>query len=187
MNRKKIRLPLKANMSRGVVVTFAYNDYWIWNDTIRDSKSDPYEVIYLTEDEKNIIHYKEDHLIGVHYILLIGEELDDLNQRICSHLDVYEVEELFELISEETMIPDLIQNIYFVAVAASAGFDESYYQKYKKLLFHKNEEVRLASIRGIGYIEWKEFKEDLIKVVENDASEKVRISSEAMIKGIDLL
>ncbi|TPN83943.1 hypothetical protein FHK87_18435 [Aquimarina algicola] len=174
-------------MSRDVVDTFAYNEYWLWNDTIKASESNPYEVIYQTEDEKNIIHYIEDHLLGVHYLLLRGEQLDELTKIIHSKLEVFKIQELFELISKETSIPDLIQYIYFVAVASPSNFKDDYYENYRELLFDINENVKLAAIGGLGYIEWKEFREDLVKVFENDESKKVRASAETMIKGIDLL
>ena len=89
MDENQKRVVLKESVSRKDIEIVAWDNDWVFEDEIIQGKQNPYEVIWTVEDEQNTIHYIEDFLIQVNYILARGQDSDLIIQQVCSSLATY--------------------------------------------------------------------------------------------------
>ena len=91
-----IRLALKNSVSKLDFDKAAWKYGWLWWEDIPRTENNPYEVIRTTRSNKTSIHYFDDHLMDVCYIIIDGseEEAQKVHREICSSLDTYSYKDI---------------------------------------------------------------------------------------------
>jgi hypothetical protein len=179
----QIRVPLK-NVTINEVDTLAWREEWSIQASIPRTQDNPYEVVFTAEDGTSI-HYIEDFLLGVSYLLLRGEEPALVAERVRKKLPTYSVDEIKRLVAQGKTRDEQIRAIYLVAAATTPRFDASLYRLFEITLASNNPEVRSAAILGMGYAAWPEFKALLQPIEATDPDARVREDARAMLESLE--
>lgn len=183
MPMTQIRVPLK-DVTIDDVDTLAWREDWSFQASIPRTQDNPYEVIFTAEDGTSI-HYIEDFLLGVNYLLLEGEEPGPLAEDIRKKLPTYSVDETKRLVAQGKTRDELIGAIYLAAAATSPRFDESLFKLFEIALESDDPDVRSAAILGMGYAAWPEFKALLRRIEATDPDSRVRGDARAMLDSLE--
>jgi hypothetical protein len=180
----QIRVPLKENVNINDVDTLAWREEWNIQASIPRTRDNPYEVIFTAEDGTSI-HYIEDFLLGVNYLLLEGEDPAPTAERILGKLPTYSIDEIQRLVERCRTRDEQIRAIYLAAAATTPRFDASLYRLFEITLASNNPEVRSAAILGMGYAAWPAFKALLQPIEATDPDARVREDARAMLESLE--
>ena len=185
MKAQKIRFPLKELVSENEIYTAALRHDWLWWDKTLANEDNPYEVVWITDDEKNTIHYIDDHLINLRYLVVQGEAVDEIAKQIHSSLATYTREEIRQTVEEATTRDQYIHAIYQVGIAAPQDYDPELFEWFKIGLSNPDAKVRKATILAIGYVGWLEFRAVLQELKTNDPDQSVRQRASILLEGYE--
>lgn len=187
MKASWVRTALKDNLSKSDFDQAAWKHGWLWYSDIPRAEDRPFESIRTTRSSKTIIHYFDDHLIDVRYIIIddSGEEAQKVHQEICNSLDTYNYEDVERLLMNATNSEEYIRAIYRIAVAAPPQFQPHYFKLFEQVLNNPDAKVRDAGIFAIGYAGWPEFRNILEQIKATDTDATVRESAAIMLDGYE--
>jgi len=182
---KRVRMVLKDDVDEDDIDGLAFNANW---DLIEVAKEDPregtpYQVIWATEGEREAIHYINDHVLNLRYVLVKGNAPDNVLWEIRKTLHVYEVSEIIEELNSATEADAIVKAINKLAVAAPQSFDFETYNLFKKYAAHPDPEVRSAVIFAMSYPAWKEFRQLVEQLGLNDPNSEVRETAQYFLEG----
>jgi hypothetical protein len=186
MKAQKARFLLKESVSEDEIYTAALNNDWLWWDKTLSSEDNPYEVVWITDDEQKSIHYIEDHLINLRYLVAQGDDVEQIIKQIHSSLDIYNNAEIRQLVEKASTRDEHICAIYQVGIAASQDYDSEFFELLKIGLSNPDAEVRKAAILAVGYVGWSEFREILQHLKTDDPHLMVRERASIMLEGYDI-
>ena len=180
-----LRVALKDNISKSDFDQTAWKYGWLWAEDILRTKERPYEIIRTTRSNQTSIHYFDDHLIDVRYIVIDGVETEahSVYEQICDSLDIYKYEDVDDLLNNAVNADNYIYAIYRVGVAAPSRFESRYFRLFERVFTNPDSKVRDAAIFAIGYVAWPEFCEILQEMNKNDTDSTVRESAALMLDG----
>ena len=187
MKAQKARFLLKESVSEDEIYTAALNNDWLWWDKTLSSEDNPYEVVWITDDEQKTIHYIEDHLINLRYLVAQGNDVEQLVEQIHSSLATYNKEEIRQLVEKATTRDEQVSAIYQVGIAAYQDYDSDFFELFKIGLSNPDAEVRKAAILAVGYVGWSEFREILQHLKTDDPDLTVRERASIMLEGYDII
>lgn len=156
----------------------------VFYEIIEAEDSERYEVIWNTKDGNTFLHYLEDDLTSVNYFIIEGERQEQYAEKIKQLVDVLDFEDIIEKLNEaeeEDAPSGLVYSIFLLATF-SHEFQEDIFKYFLKYLFHEDSNVRYATILATGYVSWREFKEPLENVRDNDSELRVREFAEYMLE-----
>lgn len=181
------RIVLKDIVTQKDVTLLAGQRDWLWWEEYPQTEQQPYEKIWITEDEKTSIHYIEDFVVGLNYIMIKGAAVNEISEIINKMLGTYSETDIKSSLNDAKTTEDTIKAINHIAVTASEEYNEEVFKLFEQALEHKDSEVRKATIMGMGYPGWHEFKALLEKLQQSDTDEEVRKHAGFLLEGYDAL
>ena len=134
----------------------------------------PYELIYLTRWEGVSLHYQEDTLIGVPYLLLIGAVEEHMVDMVRKLFPVESVETLVLKAYDATSADEKIDVVYRVAAACGPGVHDGALLVFKACFIDSDPSVREAAVFATTYVGWREFEPSLTGLAADDPAPEVR-------------
>src|SRR5262245_12367787 len=183
MASNKIRIALRESVTRQKLDSAAWDNNWDFDQIIQRSETRPFEKIWLTPDEQTAIHYIEDFLLGINYLLIQGAEADQVAQQARATIETYSNADIRQMAQQAKGRDDNIRAVYYAAIAAPLQYDESFFKIFQQAFAHENPDVRSAGVVASGYVEWPEFREPLEKLQQSDPDETVREDARVMLEG----
>ena len=180
MNDK--RIPLKDYVTDDIVVAeSSYND-WLWWGEISQTEKTPYEIVFIKPGKKAYIHYIEDYMVKVKYIVARGEQADKVVEEAKNSLDCYSWQEILNEYATSKNHKQKIQTIYIAGTAAPFEFNPEHKKFFDNSLQDEHPDVRIATIVAMGYMGWSEWIPVLEDLKNNDPDETVRDSAAGMLE-----
>ena len=180
-----IRLGLKEEHPRDAVDTLAYDEQWYLEDSQERTAKTPYEVVWrLQKTSDTRIHYVEDHVITLAYLIIVGPRARQVAEVARRRLKVFTVDEILEEAGRAKSRDDWIYVVYELAAAAPAEPDPRIVQVLERALEHDDRDVRRAAMVAMAYMEWKELRPLLERVNEKDPDPGVKKMARVTLEGL---
>lgn len=181
------RLVLKGDVSREEVDQAARTLDWLWWQDVDRTAERPRETIWVTPDHESRVHYIEDFLIGLNYLLFEGPRADELASAALElpTLSVYPHDEVVAIGRVADSRDGLIQAVYLAGVAGLPGRpDDELLEVFRKCFASDDDDVRHAAIAATGYAGWPQLVDELERLVGSDPDEGVRRDAQLMLDGL---
>jgi HEAT repeat protein len=181
------RLVLKENVSREDVDQAARTLDWLWWEDVERTGESPHETIWVTPDHESRVHYIEDFLVGVNYLLFEGPRAGELARGALEvpTLSVYTHDELIALGRQADSRDDLIHAVYLAGVDGVPGhLDDDLVEIFRKCFASADPDVRHAAIAATGYVGWPQLIEELERLAASDPDEGVRGDAQLMLDAL---
>ena len=75
----------------------------------------------MLQDQQTSIHFVEDFVIDVDYLVIKGPEADDVLKQAVSSLDTYDKNDILELAAKAAGSKERIRAVYYAAAAGAGG------------------------------------------------------------------
>lgn len=175
------RITLKDYVTDDMVMTEScYND-WLWWGEISQTENTPYEIVFIKPGKKAFIHYIEDYMVKVKYIVAKGEEANKVIEEAKKSLDCYSWQEILDEYATSENHRQKIQTVYIAGTAAPLRFDPEYKKFFDNSLQDEHPDVRIATIVAMGYMGWSEWIPVLRNIKDKDPDSTVRDSAAGML------
>jgi len=168
------RVLIRESVHPEEINQIAYENGWQFQELILPTETQPFEKIWVTADGEIQIHYIEDYLLGVRYLLVNGENRDTIISLIQTRIATFDRASIQLQLETATDANLAIRATYHLAVIAPEMFDPELFAYFKAMLLHPNNEVRRAAIFATAYAPWTEFRPYLERMKADDAAEDVR-------------
>ncbi len=155
---------------------------WIYLKRVKPDpeKFIPGESIFKPKDADVTVHYVDDFIAQVVYILLKAEDLDELTDvadEIAEELPTYSSDEILQLYPAAKDEAERSKAIRLTGIAAPGRYDERYFAIFRAALAASETPVRLAAVQMTAYLGWRELGALLEPLRDSDADEGVRTSA----------
>jgi hypothetical protein len=182
MNETK-RIPLKNNVTDDMIIAESRYNEWLWWNEISRTENTPYEIVFIKPGKKTSIHYIQDYLIKLHYIVAIGEEADKVIEEAKNSLDCYSWQEIVDYYdANKDDYKEKIGAVYLAGIAAPLEFSPEHRKFFDNSLQDEHPDVRIATIVAMGYMGWTKWIPVLQDLKNNDSDATVRDSAAGMIE-----
>jgi hypothetical protein len=179
------RLLPKPSVSRDDVTHLAWDRGWRYHDMFAADDDRPFEKIWLTPNGETGIHWIEDHILDLSYLLLEGERQEDTAREIASAIPTYGREDLRELVEGASDWDDFMVALQHVAAAAPPEFDPEIFGWFEQAFEHEHPTVRKIAALSTAYPAWPEFRALLAEAANNDDVPEVRDVASRMLEDLD--
>ena len=173
---KELKIVLKNSVSHDDVSLYAWQQDWELHDVFPRTETTPLTKIWVSSDGQTAIHYFEDFYINNQYLLLKGQNKEQVAEEIFNFLDVYTIEEICQKLQKQNIIPknEYINTVLSLGVAINQDYSQELFNVFEQLIYHSDSDVREAAIFATTYLGWKEFRELLQRIKNEDSSTSVR-------------
>ncbi len=170
------RLVPKSAHAEGKLAGLALDEWWLVHRILLPTRTQPKKIVWLTRDEQVAVHFVEDPMVDLDYIIVEGksEEREKVARLIREKLDIYDDEDIAELIENAQTPNERISAVQHAALAAPLEFDETYFKYVTDALADPNPEVRRAALTTTAYVAWRQLKEPMEKVSQSDPDPAIR-------------
>ncbi|HEX7151246.1 MAG TPA: hypothetical protein VF618_07140 [Thermoanaerobaculia bacterium] len=179
-----MRIVMDPSVTLDDAETVPFKLKWQFGDYVKKKKDVPYEVIYRTP-EKTEVHLVDDHVIGERYWTLSGPGITKMAAKLRDQVKTISVDDIPSYV-DATKAEKVKHGIAFAALLAPEKFDKRFFAWFERGFSHRNPDVREQAIVGSGYVGWKELREKLEEVAENDSDAEIRKSAKLMLEGFEL-
>ncbi|MGH3117619.1 MAG: hypothetical protein ACRDQ2_11030 [Gaiellales bacterium] len=162
----------------------AEREGWGFETFVEETKDQPFELVWTTEDGRASIHYVEDPVLGIDYVLARGKRHDDVVNLLRSEVDTVPPSEVVAGSKEAHTKEEMIGATYLAAATASSKFDPALFDVIERALSSSAPQVRLSGIVSCGYVEWKQCRSPLERLAKSDPDDDVRRAARAALQGL---
>jgi len=182
------RIPMKPEMTEENLHGFFFEADWDVTALLDyDEKIDrPYEIVWANYERDTVVHYIDDHAIGVRYLVIDGNEKENIEKDLRAEFDFYNCDELLEAVHDAKEIDDLLHAFSLLAIVATSQVDVEIFQVFENLLAHENAEVRRITLFTLAYIGWPEFKSTIEHLAAKDEDPRVRERAAILLEGYNM-
>jgi hypothetical protein len=177
------RYVLKPHVGRSDVELLAWDRDWNLA-AMGNEEADVYVDVWSTDDGKNEIHYVEDRPIGLNYLTLRGENLEEVDEGIRGDFEILDFSEALQTLRGAVDRDSELRAFYAVALNATEDQRELVLQQFRAAARHSDVGMRQAAVMATGYLPWP----DLVALVEtmrrDDPDPLVRQNAEILLEGI---
>lgn len=178
------RVPLRESVNRATLEDAAWSNGWLlWNE-IERSDSTPHEVVWVLKDQKTSIHFVEDFVIDVDYLVIKGPDADKVLKEAVSSLDSYDKNDILELAKKAAKPEERIRAVYYAGAAGAGPFDRDLFGVIERAAEDEDAKVRRAAIVATGYLEWAQARKLLERLARDDPDDRVREDAKLMLEGL---
>lgn len=171
---RTIRVVLKPSTSEEDITALAGRHGWHFQEALGPTEQQPYEKIWIAPDNYTSIHYIEDFLLRIRYIIVTKDRPDEVVAQIQSGLDVYSRDEILGLVDTADELNQRILALHRVAGAAPQEFDQAIFDCLQRAMNDPEVAIRRAAIFATTYAHWPEFQESLERLQASDDDPSVR-------------
>ncbi len=163
-----------ADLRREELSTVAWQQNWECCDIQKRDEQNPFMITWMTRDEKTSICYLENHIVDIPYIMIEGENQEQIAEVLCSSLDFYDVKELYASLNSNLEDWKIIRGIHLFGTALSGSFNADYFGVFERYLSHPNPDVRKVTMFAAAAPSWAEFRPLFEQVSNSDPDLTVR-------------
>lgn len=179
-----IRVVLGPSVSRDSFERFAAEHGWRLHRRIPRSVEAPYEVIWSIGADTTAAHYIEDDMLGIPYVLVMGEDEHGIARRLREGIDTvvgsYAARSSLEASSKE----ERIRAISYLAAAAPPRADSDLLRSFATLLTDRDSDIRRHAIFACAYPSWPELDPLLEHVWQTDQDPELRAAAGKALEAI---
>lgn len=175
-----VRLVPKSATTRADIEQLAGQSGWVHHGTTAKGERTPFEITWLSPDRGATVHWIEDHLIHVDYVLLEGPDTDPTLQELTSALDFHTAESLHDLFDATRDGAAVMDALHVLGVHCSGRFDPDLFALFRWALHDPNPLVRRVALRMVALTDWAEFLPVIDYVRSHDPAESVRSQAETV-------
>lgn len=169
-----IRLVIESSYSIWEVSCFAADHSLIFHTYVPVSDNSPEEVIWSTRDGQTRLHRLEDQFAGIVYLLLDGAGAKALAASAVEKLDGLDTQTLAHAMSSHDSAALSAPAIAALGVLAPRTFDLVFFDLFRWVLHHPDEEIRRAAIKATAYAPWPELATELQRLASEDEVDDIR-------------
>jgi hypothetical protein len=178
------RIVLAPSSTRADFHDSALEHGWQLERVVDAGAENPYEEIWTLGDTRTAVHYIEDALINVPYLLVFGERVDDVAARVSEALETVTAEDAVRATRMARTRAERLRSIAYLAAAAPATVDPEVLAAFEELLADPDPTVRDSAIFGSVYAQWPEIGDLLEHVRAHDAEPPIRQAADDALAAI---
>ena len=154
------------------IVKGIYFCRWSWKDESEETEKTPYTRLYVDDDSKTYIYYREEHkdVFESRYFYVEGEDIESVVKKLYTLADILDTPELihrYETVEEPRQRGSAV---YQLGIAMTGkGFDPKVRDVFQKALQDDEPGVRIAALWGMAWSQWTE----LLPLIEEAADDTV--------------
>jgi hypothetical protein len=169
------RLCLQDAVSVGDLSSLAWELDWDIYEIYRGGGRTPFEKVWRSRDEASAIHYVEDPLIGLRYLLLRGANQDGIAEQIRESIGILGREALSNEHQQATGSRELERTLRQMAVAAVPHRpDPDWLARFRQAGIHDSSRVRRAVVLAAVYTGWRGLAPLLADLAAADPDQAIR-------------
>jgi HEAT repeats len=184
--QRKIRVVLRPEAGREDVDDVALDLDWLFLRNFPSSEERPYEDMWIDRDERTYIHYIEDHLVDLRYLVLNGPDADQLRSEVVAVLAVHQPADGPAAWESARSEADRIQAVHLLALTADPDDHAEAAGYLRRAAEDTGVEVRRAVILAATYVGWPELRELLTELAQSDPDPTVVRDARLALEGLDL-
>lgn len=177
---RKIRLVPRTTVSRADIEQLADSLSWTHYRTTTEDAQRPHETTWLAPDHGAAIHWIEDHVIRVNYLLIQGPDVAPTTDALKSRLDFYTSESLQATFDETRDGSALMDALHTLGVHCSGPFDPDLFALFRWAMNDPDPLIRRVALLAASMTHWREFIPLLDYVRAHDREESVRLQAQTI-------
>jgi hypothetical protein len=159
---------------REEISTVAWQQNWECCDIQKRDENNPFTITWMTRDEKTSIQYLENHIVDIPYVMIEGENQEQIAEVLRKSLDFYHIDELYDRLNSNLEDQEILRAINLFGSALSGKFNADYFGVFERYLSHPSPDVRKATMFAAAAPSWAEFRPLFEKTRLNDPDLTVR-------------
>lgn len=167
------RLAFDGSVTRDAFGRTAVALGWLPHDVVQRSDEAPYEEIWVAADD-TVVHYIEDELIGVSYLVVRGEREIAVAQDVADGVGTVGAADAAAMVRSATTSADRLRGLAYVAAIAPAERDDELLRALSETLGDADPEVRRGAVFACTYPSWPELDAVLERVSTDDPLPELR-------------
>jgi hypothetical protein len=156
----RIRIAVRPAVRMDELDLLAWRENWDIVNLLTRTPERPREVIYAAGDGVHV-HYIEDYVLGVDYIMLEGPRAAGTAATIRTKLDTYGLDEILAQVAAAKDRAEKVHALHVLAAAAPPEYDSAVFEAITSALRDSDPEIRFAAAIATAYTEWREFRASL--------------------------
>lgn len=179
------RLSLKNSVTPGNLSHLAWDLDWDIYDIIKGDETRPFEKIWLANSGQTTIHYLEDRLIGVRYLLLEGKAQPETASQIREAIAVYAEADITAMFDQARGPKSLIRALRQMGAASQPAIViPAWCQRIEKAARHESPDVRYAAVLALAYTGWRTLRPLLEELAADDPDPDVQKTAAAALTAL---
>jgi hypothetical protein len=181
-----IRLNLKNDVTIGDLSRLAWDLDWDIYEIIKGDDRTPFEKIWLANDDRAVIHYIEDRLIGVRYMRIEGEGQAEITAGIRANVGIYdraEITEMYDTAGDEKALVRALRHMGTAAQPSAPDLDWA--ARFQQAAVHPSPVVRRAVVLAAVYAGWCDLRSLIQSLAEADPDPETRARAQAALDALE--
>ncbi len=181
-----IRLCLKDSVMADEISVLAWELDWDIFDIIKAGDQTNFEKIWHSQDESTAIHYVEDRMIGVRYLLIRGARHQEIARQVRQSCAIYDREELTGLYDAAGDEKTLAKVLRLMAVTAAPQTpDPDWLARFEQAGAHAQPVVRQAAVLAAVYTGWQGLAPMLTRLSRNEPDPATRTLAQKALAALE--
>lgn len=170
------RLVPKRNDPKSKLSTMSLDEDWLVHRILLPTETQPKKIVWLTKDKQVAIHFVEDPMVDLDYIIVEGkqEDRDKVARLIRDKLAIYDDNDIRDIVEKAETPGERISAVQHAALAAPLEFDETYFKYITDALHDPDPKVRRAALTTTAYVAWRRLKQPMEELAESDPEPEIR-------------
>jgi hypothetical protein len=179
------RLVPEPTITRDDVSGLAHEHGWTFQELYAADEEGPFEKVWLAPDGATTIHWIEDPVIAVDYLVIGGHDEVRVAQQISDQVPTLTREDMRRLMHSAGSWDEMVRAVGYVAATAPSQFDPEVFGWLERGLRHENPDVRRVAVAATAYPGWPELRAPLRAVAESDPEPDLRESATALLAHLE--
>lgn len=182
----KIRVVLRPEVTLDDIEEAALDLDWLFLRNWPASEERPYEDLWVDRDEQTSIHYIDDHLVSVQYLLISGPDARTVETEAREALSTCGPADATNAWQHASTRAERVEAVYLLALATDPADYTSAAELLRAAASDGDPEVRRAVILAATYVGWPELRAVLAELEERDPDESVRRDARFALEGLNM-
>ncbi|HEY1345687.1 MAG TPA: hypothetical protein VGF54_11910 [Streptosporangiaceae bacterium] len=167
------RIVLSPRVTRREFEDIAFGSGWRLHEVVEAAEEHPYEEIWSVDNGRSAVHYIEDGLLGLLYVIVLGEHVDELEASLRRALETVRPADALEWLDDAASAERRVQAAAYLAASAEHPAPDLI-EAFDRLMRDPVADVRRAAIFAATYPAWPELLPLVQNVARDDADAGVR-------------
>lgn len=171
----------KVTVTRDEVTSLARSKGWQYHDMYVADGHQPFEKVWLTADGRTGIHWIEDQILELDYLVVEGDRVDEIARSLREDLDTFGRDELRALVEGACEWHTFLYALHHVAAAAPPAAEPELLTWFERGFTHEEPAVRNMTAILTSYPAWPELHRPLERLLGDD-DDNVRATAARMLE-----
>lgn len=179
----KTRVVLRPEVTVDDIEEAALDLDWLLVRNWPASDERPYEDMYVDRDEETVIHYLDDNLVGLRYLVIKGPDADTIERDARELLPTYRPDDATKAWTTAATLEQKTQAVHLLALATDPKERASAVEALQSAAADPDPRVRRAVILASTYVGWPELR-TLLSALAEDSDESVHRDAQLASEGL---